>query len=49
MKYGPLSTHLYAFDDLDIYKDGIYKHVKQPNDKPEENAHAVLIVGWGFD
>jgi C1A family cysteine protease len=41
---GPVSSHMETWEDLSIFKGGIYIHSKGIKTDP----HAVNIVGWGF-
>lgn len=44
VKYGPIETGFYVYDDFMSYKSGIYK--KGPG-AVLKGGHAVKIIGWG--
>lgn len=44
-KYGPVSSYMNAYDDMYLYKGGIYR----PTNKTGGGGHAISLVGWGYD
>lgn len=46
LKYGPVATNMIFYQDLDLYRDGVYTY----DGKSEcQGGHWVLIVGWNDD
>jgi cathepsin B len=44
MKNGPVTATFETFEDISVYKSGVYSHVTGPS----QGYHAIKIVGWGI-
>lgn len=47
MKEGPMVVGIKAYQDLQMYRGGIYIHTPVQGEK--EEGHAITLVGWGYD